>query len=690
MNRLVFLYIFLFSAVSFSVTSNHTHFLNSRGTNLKEVVKAVVRDNLEVLEQVKDESKQSSFSSSGGAGSVYSIGAEDYKEKNRLTVFPDVKMAHRELPGVSDAGDYDASLYFRGGRPYETITMVNGQPVYEAFVFDGKGSLVNPNLIKETKLYTSGIPVCYPDALSGVIDIEEREGDKYQYRMESGQSLSDLQFVVEGPILRGKSSFLISLRRTYYDYLLQAMNQSANRIAPHLENYGQKFFMKLSSEQELFIDFKTYYDFYKIGNKDFNLGQSGEHSSVSRRNFFQTKLSSYWGDKLKTDFIVGMENTTISRDSLVGSDWVSERLRQEPYYIKTDLQYKENKDNLISSGLFYRQERTGKESNNLHLLGNYSYPGIAQAVSSEDYNKAYSLYGAYIQNEQTLVPDKLFLDAGLRYSFITDTALSNSKSFQPRVGLKVINDEGGTLKLSVGKYAQYSPKIVSAEYLDLFPEEAIQYNLGIEHNFGTVAEFSFSLFQKNYNSLISEQINNQGMITGYDNNKSGAATGLELLFKKKKSDGWKAMMAYTNQEAYYIDARGKYPSQHDQKDTFSISSEWDIFKDWSLALDWQYHTGRPYTDITGATSANARIGYLDNLAKLNQSRLPNYSNITLIIQHKKPIWPFDGFAGYSYMGVANILNADNIYGYVWSDDYSVKTSVKMMPMTPLFGVSVKF
>ncbi|MEI7943160.1 MAG: Plug domain-containing protein, partial [Candidatus Riflemargulisbacteria bacterium] len=192
---LVFCLLFL-PVVAFSTTGNYTHFLNNRSTSLKDMVKAVVRDQQDVTQKSEEQSKLQSFSYSGGSGSAYSLSGEDYMEKNRLTVFPDVKMMHRELPGVSDGGDFDASLYFRGGGAYETVTIVNGQPVYEAFVFDGKGSLINPQLIKETKVYTSGIPVCYPDVLSGVIDVKEREGDRFNYRMDVAQSLTDVQLIL--------------------------------------------------------------------------------------------------------------------------------------------------------------------------------------------------------------------------------------------------------------------------------------------------------------------------------------------------------------------------------------------------------------------------------------------------------------------------------------------------------------
>jgi len=43
---------------------------------------------------------------------------------------------------------------------------------------------------------------------------------------------------------------------------------------------------------------------------------------------------------------------------------------------------------------------------------------------------------------------------------------------------------------------------------------------------------------------------------------------------------------------------------------------------------------QPYTDLTGATSANVRASYLNNPAKYNKSNFPWYSNLTITLQHQ--------------------------------------------------------
>jgi len=674
---------------SLAVTSQYAHFLSTKETSLKGMIKAVVRDQEEAKEQDNKEKAETAFSSKGGGASVYSIDGETYRGKNKVVVFPDVKAVHRELPGVSDAGDYDASLFFRGGGAHETTTLINGHPISDPVMFDGKASLVNPQLIKKTKVYTSGMPVWYPDALSGIVDVEEREGDKYVYHLELDQSLIDFQLLLEGPMVRGYSSFVVSVRRTYYDYLLQMLGNNPGIIAPHMEAYAQKFFMKLDKNHEFTMDFKTYYNYYKLDNSEFNLGESGAHSSTARRNLLSSRLTSHWGNSLKTELVMGMENSVLSRNSEIGINNATEKVTKQPFFIKAELYNKEDNGNLFSGGLYYKQERLDREASNVHLLQNYDYPGVAESFSSDDYSMEYPIYAAYLYDEFPIIKDKFFLETGVRYSYVDHWQLTKASAVQPRIGLRIEN-KGAILKFSAGKYAQYSEKMISTGFVDLYPEEAMQYNLGIEHNYGDKAQTSFTIFKKKYSNLVMEEVASNSLITGYNNNKKGEASGIELAFRKKKADGWKASVVYTQMDANYSDPlRGTYSADHEQKHSLSFSGEMDMGDDFGLVWDLQCHSGKPYTDLTGATSANVRASYLNNPAKYNKSNFPWYSNLTITLQHQNPIWPFDKLEGYSYIGITNAFNLENIYDYVWNDTYTIKTAVKMMSATPLFGVHIR-
>lgn len=57
----------------------------------------------------------------------------------------------------------------------------------------------------------------YSGRLSSVVDISMKEGDKNKLHGEGAVGLAASRLTLEGPIQKGKSSFMISGRRTYID-----------------------------------------------------------------------------------------------------------------------------------------------------------------------------------------------------------------------------------------------------------------------------------------------------------------------------------------------------------------------------------------------------------------------------------------------------------------------------------------
>src|SRR5690606_33156830 len=76
-------------------------------------------------------------------------------------------------------------------------------------------SVFNSDAIKNTTLIKGGIPAVYGGRLSSVLDIQMKEGNNQDFAAEGGIGLISSRLTVEGPIVEGKSSFLLSGRRTY-------------------------------------------------------------------------------------------------------------------------------------------------------------------------------------------------------------------------------------------------------------------------------------------------------------------------------------------------------------------------------------------------------------------------------------------------------------------------------------------
>ncbi len=129
----------------------------------------------------------------------------------------DVLKSLQRLPGVQAGNDGGAELYVRGGSPGQNLILLDGVPVYNASHLFGFFSVFNPDVVNKVAFFKGGFPARYGGRLSSVIDIRLREGDRQQFHGTGSIGLLSSRLTLEGPIVKGKTSFLVSARRTYLD-----------------------------------------------------------------------------------------------------------------------------------------------------------------------------------------------------------------------------------------------------------------------------------------------------------------------------------------------------------------------------------------------------------------------------------------------------------------------------------------
>src|SRR3546814_21028252 len=70
------------------------------------------------------------------------------------------------------------------------------------------------------------MPAKYGGRLSSVLDLKMNEGNNREYDVSGGIGLISAKLNVEGPLQKGRSSFLVTGRRTYADMFLKLSNDS--------------------------------------------------------------------------------------------------------------------------------------------------------------------------------------------------------------------------------------------------------------------------------------------------------------------------------------------------------------------------------------------------------------------------------------------------------------------------------
>ena len=127
------------------------------------------------------------------------------------------------MPGVQSGNEGTSGIYVRGGGPDQNLIILDEATIYNANHLLGFFSIFNGDAIKSVELVKGGFPARYGGRLSSVIDVHMKEGNKTEYHGEGGIGIISSHLMVEGPIVKNKSSFMISGRTTYFDLLARPL-----------------------------------------------------------------------------------------------------------------------------------------------------------------------------------------------------------------------------------------------------------------------------------------------------------------------------------------------------------------------------------------------------------------------------------------------------------------------------------
>src|SRR5690606_28378397 len=131
----------------------------------------------------------------------------------------DVLKVIQLLPGVQSGTEGTSGIYVRGGGPDQNLFLLDGVPVYNASHLLGFFSVFNPDAVKTVKLYKGGFPARFGGRLSSVVDISMKDGNMKKFSGNFSIGLISSKLSLEGPIIKDKTSFMLSARRTYLDVL---------------------------------------------------------------------------------------------------------------------------------------------------------------------------------------------------------------------------------------------------------------------------------------------------------------------------------------------------------------------------------------------------------------------------------------------------------------------------------------
>jgi hypothetical protein len=611
------------------------------------------------------------------------------------------------LPGVSPSSEGSSSYFVRGGDADQNHILLDEAPVYNASHLLGFFSVFNSDAIKDVKLYKGGIPAPYGGRVSSVLDIRMRDGNAKEWDVTGGIGLISSRLTVEGPLVKDKSSMLLSGRRTYADVALKSVSDLADSLTFYFYDFNLK-------ANYIFGDRDRVYLSGYMGRDIFGRKQAGFDSG-------NTTLTLRWNHSFNADLFL---NT-----SLIYSDYNYGFKAQFgdfgfkltsgilDYSTKQDYTWYPNAKNLVKFGwaATYHQFKPGNFSsaNDSDTTGILAHIEPQQALET----------GIYLSDEQKIT-GRFGMNYGLRMSMFNNVGPSTVKTYgsekqvldsvtygsgkfyhtyfgvEPRVTANFMLDSLNSLKASYNRMNQYlhilsnslssSPTDIWTPSTPLImPTVADQLALGY---FRSVPKLNLEVSVEAYFKILDNLVDyKNGANTFLNPNLEaelefgrGRAYGVEFSVSRNvgKLTGWLSYTLSRSEKQFEnINYGHWFSARQDRTHNISVVLSYEIIERLTFAGNWIYYTGDAVTFPSGKYMIDGKL--INLYTDRNGSRMPDYHRLDLGITYQfKPRkrWRSD-----INVSVYNAYNRKNAYSISFRESQSQPGTSEAVRLA-LFGI----
>ncbi len=629
------------------------------------------------------------------------------------------------LPGVQSVGEGNGGFYVRGGGPNQNLILLDDATVYNGGHLFGFFSVFNADAIKNTTLYKGGMPAEYGGRISSVLDISMKEGNKKKFQVDGGIGLISSRLTLQGPILKGKTSFLVSGRRTYILDLMQPYIDKTDLKGTNYYFYdlNAKINHTFSKKDRLYLSgyFGRDVFSFKSNDRGFNLEIPWGNATTSLR----------W-NHLFTDKLF-MNTTLLFND--YNFEFTGGQNEGEQNEFSFNL-YSGIRDFSLKSDIDFYPTPKHKFKFGAHYTYHIFTPSITNFTSGDtDFepveSKRYAHEAAIYLQDNFDLTDKIKVEMGLRGSFFQQVGpydridksegsldtiryenLEPVKSYgglEPRINVRYKLDNSSSIKASVAKTNQYVhlvsssastlPTDVWVPSSDIVrPQTGIQYAIGYFKNFKeNNYEGSVELFYRDINNIadyaddyvpeLGENIEDN-FAFGY-----GKAYGAEFFLKKNfgKFNGWLGY-TYTKTENIFdgslenvanpdltIDNGEAFVTNYDRPHDVSVALNYQLNEKWQFGGIFVYASDKPYTPAIGTfTNSTGSPGII--YGKRNSARIRDYHRLDFSATFTPKPNKTKGLISTFNFSAFNVYARKNLFFIFFDTEQPTDESVKITPI----------
>ncbi len=616
----------------------------------------------------------------------------------------DIIKAVLTLPGVKSVGEASSGFNVRGGATDQNLILFNDATIYNPTHLFGIFSAFNPDIVSEVELYKSSIPAEFGGRISSVLDVRTREGNSNKLAGSVGIGLLTSRFHLEGPLAKGRTTFILGGRTTYSNWILNLLPAGSNYHG------GRASFSDLNASLTHKVNDNNSIQAFAYWSRD---GFSFDRDTTFRYSNLNASLKwrSRLGSRLNLTAVAGYDQ--------YNADFDNDFNEMSGYRIRSGIRQ-------VFGKMTFRYDLSNAHnlSFGLHGIWYDLAPGALTGLHEETLIVARTLQrqnavepALYVSDSWT-VSQKLMLEAGIRASgFLAlhpnrfyihpEFRLSGKYSFRDNLSLKAGFN-------TMNQYIHLLSNTSSISPMDTWQlsTSRIQPQTGWQAASGlywTVADGTVDLSLEGYYKQMSHYLDYKSGATLLMNENLaddlvetyGKAYGVEFMVKKSsgKLTGW-ASYAYartflremTDRGVETINGGAWYNAPHDKPHEVKLVGNYKFTHRYSLSVNLDYATGRPVTIPTGyyMYGGGWRLAYSER----NGYRIPDYFRLDLALN----IEPGHYLRQFTHMswtiGVYNVTGRKNAYSVFYSTGVGQAVSAKMLSIfacpIPYINLNLKF
>jgi hypothetical protein len=657
--------------------------------------------------------------------SVIEIPVSQIRDIPALLGEKDVLKVIQLLPGVQKPSEGNSGIYVRGGGPDQNLIILDEAIVYNAFHLFGFFSLFNGDALKSIELTKGGFPARYGGRLSSVIDMNMKEGNKQKIGGEAGIGSLSSRLLLEGPIIKNKSSFLVSGRRTYFDVLTTPFLPESNKGGYYFYDLNAKANYELNNRNRLYVsgyfgrDKFWFRSKYNSNKEEGNISWGNATATLRWNHLYNNKTFSNTS-AIFSDYSFGIGAKSVSNGSTYELKYAS-GIRD--YAVKHDIDYRPGPNHTIRGGLHLIYHQFTPSA--VVIKDSYIGQDTSHRSRVESFENA-----VYVEDDIKVGP-KFRVNPGIRLSHFS-AAKKNYINFEPRISTSYNLRSDLAIKASYALMNQYIHLLSNTGIglpTDLWvpstdklkPQRSWQLAAGIAKDY-IDQNFNVSIegYYKEMNNIISyregasfldtDPTASQGSFSWEKNITSGRgwSYGAEFLLQRKtgRLTGWIGYtLSWTQWQFDELNFGKKFWARYDRRHDISVVGIYTVREESELrngikiSATWVYGTGNAitlpvanYDAPVHSPSGSSQYFYGDvsQYTDKNAFRMGAYhrGDIGIQVTKKMPKWSLT-----CELSIYNIYNRKNPYFYystTTSGGETVLKQISLFPIIPSLTWNAKF